>query len=954
MRNGILRSLYLKNFLTYNDCQLSFETGLNIIYGPNGIQKSASQCKNVLKIQRCYDDSDLLIKRFIIKRAPRKSYWHMNGKILKENDIRNFARKIHVNVENLCNFLPQDRVTDFFKMNPQQLLIALQETIDNGELIDIFNKLVSTFQDKAEKKVGYLVITQLSMESKRKELDRLMQRQVIIQEEVKKYQEWKEKQDQIKTIELKLMWKKYEDSRQEYKIILEKVNEAQLAYDDVCKSLFPQKAEILETDRNIEKSNEKQLKLHNSFESFRRNVEDRNNSCLAYLRELRKAKTLSIERDRLKIENDKRLESSTNHLNSLKGDFEQIQNEINSNIDQIKAIDTEIAKHMSEYFIIENETTTYSNQLNLLETSRIQLSRQLQTIKDRENRVHEFIRTTDTDTYRALEWIHKNQDNFKSKFFDPLLLQIDLYNLEDAKYLENHVSRRDFYAFLSDNSDDVHIFIRELREKMSLKASCLLSSYESADLTPTDIPNLKNYKFRCYMKNLFNCPRLPMSFLCDAYKIHNIPIFDEIDESKIESVTSTKGLLSKAAVDEDELQKIQQTLDENHKKVQDLRSSISNQNSIMSRIKETVEELRSKKARRIENIKSLIEAYASEQNDNGAHIIECLEKGFEVSKQFKPLINEIQTPGKALIEEHLNILFLKNHKISLEAQLEGATSLLESQNEQLNSLKDELNSKKAGTKRLLDEAKRMSGIKSNQTLPNSLKQKFDKLSDNTQQLASKLAELQVLNASSYSFDINIMEKYDEIQKQTSTLTTLVNDIEKLVEASENSELNLKNRWLERIKDVIKLISENFQQFFSKMKCHGSIELVEDSTGNYRNFALGLMVSYRPEEKPTLLNHNRHSGGEKAVATMLFLMAIQQLSSSPFKMIDEINQGMDPINERTVFEIMVNTISNNKSANQYFFLSPKVLPELTYNDNITIHTIFNGPDVLKTNSSVLND
>ncbi|KII68300.1 Structural maintenance of chromosomes protein 5 [Thelohanellus kitauei] len=102
-----------------------------------------------------------------------------------------------------------------------------------------------------------------------------------------------------------------------------------------------------------------------------------------------------------------------------------------------------------------------------------------------------------------------------------------------------------------------------------------------------------------------------------------------------------------------------------------------------------------------------------------------------------------------------------------------------------------------------------------------------------------------------------------------------------------------------------------------------------------------MVSYRTDENPTRLNPHRHSGGEKAVAIMLFLMAIQQMSQSPFKMIDEINQGMDSHNEKIISNIMMDTVASLNSTNQYFYLSPKVLPDLTYSENVTIHIIFNG-------------
>lgn len=43
--------------------------------------------------------------------------------------------------------------------------------------------------------------------------------------------------------------------------------------------------------------------------------------------------------------------------------------------------------------------------------------------------------------------------------------------------------------------------------------------------------------------------------------------------------------------------------------------------------------------------------------------------------------------------------------------------------------------------------------------------------------------------------------------------------------------------------------------------------------------------------------------ERSVATMLYLISLQELTPCPFRLVDEINQGMDPHNERMIFEVV---------------------------------------------------
>ena len=85
---------------------------------------------------------------------------------------------------------------------------------------------------------------------------------------------------------------------------------------------------------------------------------------------------------------------------------------------------------------------------------------------------------------------------------------------------------------------------------------------------------------------------------------------------------------------------------------------------------------------------------------------------------------------------------------------------------------------------------------------------------------------------------------------------------------------------------------------------------------------------------------------------MYLMSMQDLMVSPFRCVDEINQGLDERNERLVFKrIVENSTQPPKEGHgahdhigQYFLITPKLLPNLTdmENEDVTILCIFNGP------------
>jgi hypothetical protein len=81
------------------------------------------------------------------------------------------------------------------------------------------------------------------------------------------------------------------------------------------------------------------------------------------------------------------------------------------------------------------------------------------------------------------------------------------------------------------------------------------------------------------------------------------------------------------------------------------------------------------------------------------------------------------------------------------------------------------------------------------------------------------------------------------------------------------------------------------------------------------------------------------------------MALQDLMTSPFRCVDEINQGLDERNERLVFKrIVENSTQPPRSdsltdhSGQYFLITPKILPNLTdmEEEAVEILNIMNGP------------
>lgn len=151
-------------------------------------------------------------------------------------------------------------------------------------------------------------------------------------------------------------------------------------------------------------------------------------------------------------------------------------------------------------------------------------------------------------------------------------------------------------------------------------------------------------------------------------------------------------------------------------------------------------------------------------------------------------------------------------------------------------------------------------------------------------------------------------------------------------------------WKPKLEDIVNQLNGAFEGFFRGMDCNGKIDLWHEEN-DLASYQLRIWVAYTRGEEARLLDGKQHSGGEKSVATMLYLLALQKLTECPFRVVDEINQGMDPHNERMVFQHIVSSSAIDDTP-QYFLVTPNLLTNLDYSGNVTLLFPHNGPIVPK--------
>lgn len=166
----------------------------------------------------------------------------------------------------------------------------------------------------------------------------------------------------------------------------------------------------------------------------------------------------------------------------------------------------------------------------------------------------------------------------------------------------------------------------------------------------------------------------------------------------------------------------------------------------------------------------------------------------------------------------------------------------------------------------------------------------------------------------------------------------MNNLENDAEVLEEKILLLKNEITSKIYKFIEPLNAKFSSFFKKFNCEGKIVFEEEGLDSC-DWKLNIFVKFRDNSKLELLTSYRQSGGEKSLTTILFLLALQSISPAPFRLVDEINQGMDKFNEQLVHNTLVSLCEVDSP--QFFIITPKIVPGLEFSENMKVHIVFSG-------------
>ncbi len=159
-------------------------------------------------------------------------------------------------------------------------------------------------------------------------------------------------------------------------------------------------------------------------------------------------------------------------------------------------------------------------------------------------------------------------------------------------------------------------------------------------------------------------------------------------------------------------------------------------------------------------------------------------------------------------------------------------------------------------------------------------------------LGRELDKLKPVNMKSIEEYEESKKEVDELEEKIALLREEKREVERMIG-------DIERKKKEQFYSKMNALSENFGKIFERLFQGGSAHLELEEEGNIES---GLLIKAHPPGKELNVLSSL-SGGEKSLTAIAFIFAVQELSPSPFYVMDEIDAALDKRRSRRLAQLL---------------------------------------------------
>ncbi|KAH9983439.1 hypothetical protein BJV74DRAFT_797421 [Russula compacta] len=589
---GSIVRVQLHNFLTYDHVEFRPGPHLNMIIGPNGTGKSSIACAIALglnwppsilgraaelnsfvkigatdgyieiELKGKIREKNLVVRRNLNSTSKGSTYY-LNGQAATGREVTQKMNELNVQVGNLCSFLPQDKVSEFAHMSPQQLLRETQRAAGDPRLTNWHDTLIVAGKEMAQ-------LAEV-LNSERQQLKTLEDRNAVLERDVQRFNERKEFERQIALVELILPFMEYMEAKRRYTDAKTKQRALHKRVQTLQQKNQPMHDFKKRLETRLKRINEqrdgKKESAKRKFRSMKAKWDE--NDKLVYIL----ASFYLIFSSTGHTTQESRAEEISNRLSNLKKEEKDRAKKIHDVERVVQTLQAELEKPIK----VENMTDideemrrlnqshngTRERQLDLKEQQRRLVEdesranaevsegeRGLRQLDDVSHRKLQNLSQHDPDCAAVINWLRANKHRFRMEIIEPAVISLTVPNKDYVHAVEACFSATQLRTFVAQCDDDYRLFMRlvsDTPEALGKKAR-ITTWFRPGDANVMPPPmtgeEMRELGFDGYGIDFVDCPQAMRGFLIRECQLHRTPIAlqsNRIDLARAMEVVSRTG-----------------------------------------------------------------------------------------------------------------------------------------------------------------------------------------------------------------------------------------------------------------------------------------------------------------------------------------------------------------------------------------------------------------------------
>jgi len=557
---------------------------LNVVIGPNGTGKSTILCAICLGLggqpsllgraddartfimhekERALievelapetpDDDPDIIKRIIDRnkgsergRGVAASTYYINGTKSTLKNVRELVEKYNIAVDNLCTFLPQDRVGSFSGFTGTDLLIETEKAIGLETMYEPHMEL-----QRLELEVSNESSEKESIEDR---LETAKQEFKSLEREKELMEERKQAEEKIHLLRQKQVWLQFDQARENAVKIKDDRDVSKKELQEARKVLRPleQKAEHLnvevekiqtrtssleKTEKKTKDSYDKAFKKISNFDDHLEEQTSNLNSLDTHRRQSMKA----VETCRLK------LQELVESLKTGYPSMEEAQEHLKSANSDLREVKRRHERAKRDYYAFETKYNDIANQIHTDQSK-------LEKMKDEKMRRQERLFRQFPRLGKAYDFVDQNRKMFRRPIWGPIAGEILMKSSSLAAFLESMVPSSTLKSFVVECKEDYNLLYRELRTKRGVPVNIIIVNNGKLNQIRR---NYSDEKYRIlknehgvmgYLDESFDAPDAVLQALLTSSSLHVVLVGNEKTHESLDS----RGLLDYLTQREDD------------------------------------------------------------------------------------------------------------------------------------------------------------------------------------------------------------------------------------------------------------------------------------------------------------------------------------------------------------------------------------------------------------------